>query len=203
MAFAQLEQSNIPGDVIDIIAKAAHRMTLVPCLHNVPSAFEWFVARDSSTDDTVSKLRRFYGRDDVCFFTDSCNMYDAAVLSFNNCDYFIMWYADTRYGITYLIEGEYDYEHDVFTVDRFYYKSDAEAPAMTDACEHAPYIHHGLNGMAFSLLATIMGEDSGRCIMSFLHRSDVHWIDPDRVCSWFQREIRRESNLENLESIYT
>ena len=189
MAFAYLDSIGIPGDIIDAIAWTTHKLTLLPGLCNTPSFFERFTTRDLDIhDDALTRIKRAYGRDDVMLFTEGCAWFDICIIAFGGSNCFIMWFKNKTFGTTYLIEGEYDYVVDRFTVDRFYHKSHFEAPPCTNASQHAPFIHHGLNGTPFSILATVMGEGSMRCTMSMSNDSTFHWIDPVAVCSWFERQ---------------
>lgn len=188
MAFAYLDNANIPGDVINIIARRSHELTLSSGLQQIqmlPSAFERFAVRDMSSrsvDDAVTQLTRIYGRDDVMLFTDSCDIYDVGIIAFNDgSDYFIMWFENI-YGTIYLIEGQYNYDLDIVNVERLYYKNDSSSEPETNA----PYIHHGLNGAPFCILAMIMGEGSTRCTMS-MNQIYTSWHNPERVCEWFRR----------------
>lgn len=189
MAFSYLESVGIPGDIVDDIAKTIHALTLLPALNIVPSFFEKFASRDDSTnhDDALSRLREIYGRDDIMLFQEGCEWYDICIIAFDDSDYFIMWFLNKSYGITYLMEGNYDYDYDIFTVERFYHKSSFDSEPVTDSNYHAPFIHHGLNGTPFSTLATVMGEGSMRCTMSFMNDTKFQWINPEMVCAWFLR----------------
>lgn len=189
MAFSYLERVGIPGDIIDDIAKTAHAITLLPALSNIPSLFERFVANDHADDeDALTKLCKTYSRDDVMLFTEACDWYSIAIMAFDNSDHFIMWFLNKSHGTTYLIEGEYDYDFDIFTVDRFYHKDNFDAIPTTNPNEHAPLLYHGLNGTAFSTLATVMGEGSLRCTMSFQNEHRFKWSNPEMVCAWFERQ---------------
>lgn len=190
MAFALLENAGLPVEIVDDIARTTHALTLLPGLRDISSVFERFASRDFSTsrEEALSKLCKVYGRNDIMLFNEGCDWFRTTIIAFDDSDYFIMWFLNTLSGTTYLMEGEYDYEYDIFTVERFYYKSSYDAVPTTNSDDHAHFIHHELNGTPFSILATVMGEGSIRCTMSHLNETRFQWINPDVVCEWFQRQ---------------